>query len=65
MVLYQGQQPTSFLYVTDVILRMKIDLSASSRILICSENQQHLFLLITYRRKAAGIKCRCKDNILQ
>ena len=33
----KGQQPTSFDCVNYVIVRMKIDLSASFRIVICSE----------------------------
>ena len=44
---------------TPMFTSFNIDLSASSWILICSEYQQNLFLLINCRRKAACIKiCR-------
>ena len=56
----QSNQPRSFFSVIYVILRMKIDLSASFRILIGSEYQRIRFLLIINRRKAACTRCRCK-----
>lgn len=59
----QGQQRTSFWYVIIVILRMKIDFSASFRILICSDYRRFFFVLITYRRKTAYTKCRWKRTI--
>ena len=41
---------------------MKVDVSASLRILVCLEYQLNL-LLVTYQRKVACIKCRCKRTI--
>ena len=57
------QQPTSFLRIIYVILRISIGLSSSFRKLLCSEHQRNIFLLITYRRKAACNKYRCKRTI--
>ena len=49
-----------------VILRVKIDLNASFRILnICSEEQQNLFMLIIYRGKAVFTKCRRKRTMFK
>ena len=48
-----------FRCVVYVILRMNNAFGASFWIVVCSEYQRKISVLITYRRKAACTKCRC------
>ena len=63
----QGQQPTSFWCVIDVILlTLKINLSASFRILICSENQLNPFAAYTITKKGCVHQMKIyKDNAVK